>query len=51
MKILTRMTLALAACGLLSGCYEDYVKGDDYSTIYCAFQYDLRSFLVGEGRK
>ena len=45
------MTLALAACGLLSGCYEDYVKDYDYSTIYCAFQYDLRTFVVGEGQK
>lgn len=51
MKKLTRITLALAACGLLSGCYEDYVKDYDYSTIYCAFQYDLRTFVVGEGQK
>lgn len=35
----------------LAGCYEDYVKDYDYSTIYSAFQYDLRTFVVGEGQK
>ncbi|MBO4671384.1 MAG: DUF1735 domain-containing protein [Bacteroidales bacterium] len=51
MKIITRITIVLAACALLAGCYEDYVKDYDYSTIYCAFQYDLRTFVVGEGEK
>jgi hypothetical protein len=51
MKIIKHITLVFAACALLSGCYEDYVKDYDYSTIYCAFQYDLRTFVVGEGEK
>ena len=40
------MTVFLAA-----SCYEDYIKDYDYSTVYCAFQYDLRTFVVGEGEK
>lgn len=34
---------------VLTGCYDDYVK--DYSTsgIYVAYQYDLRTFVIGEG--
>lgn len=51
MKIIKHITLVFAACTLLSGCYEDYVRDYDYSTIYCAFQYDLRTFVVGEGQK
>ncbi|MDY3783683.1 MAG: hypothetical protein SOZ66_05500 [Candidatus Cryptobacteroides sp.] len=33
----------------LTSCYEDYVKDYDYSGVYLAYQYDLRSFVVGEG--
>ncbi len=51
MRIVKRITPVLAACFLLAGCYEDYVKDYDYSTVYCAFQYDLRTFVVGEGEK
>ena len=32
----------------LTGCYEDYVTDYDRSTIYTAYQWDLRSFVVGE---
>ncbi|MGN0189781.1 MAG: hypothetical protein ACI395_09725 [Candidatus Cryptobacteroides sp.] len=33
----------------LTGCYEDYVKDYEYSGVYVAYQYDLRTFVVGEG--
>lgn len=32
----------------LTGCYEDYVKDYDYSGIYAAYQYDLRTFVLDE---
>ena len=51
MKKIKRILPVLAACSLLAGCYEDYVRDYDYSTIYCAYQYDLRTFVVGEGAK
>lgn len=51
MKIVKRIALVFAACFMLAGCYEDYVKDYDFSTVYCAFQYDLRTFVVGEGEK
>ena len=31
-----------------SGCYDDYVEDYDHSGVYVAYQYDLRSFIVGE---
>ena len=41
----------ISALGLLAltGCYEDYVKDFNYSGAYLAYQYDLRTFVVGEG--
>ena len=33
---------------LLVGCYEPYVVDYEYSAVYTAYQYDLRSFVVGE---
>ena len=30
-------------------CYEDYVKDYDYDAVTIAYQYNLRSFVVGEG--
>ncbi len=51
MKRFAHITALLAACCLAAGCYEEYVRDFDYSTIYCAYQYDLRTFVVGEGEK
>ena len=42
---------ALLASAVLTGCYEKYVKDYDYSGVYIAYQYDLRTFVVGEGMK
>lgn len=36
---------------MMTSCYEDFIKDYDQSTIYCAFQYDLRTFVLGEGQK
>ncbi len=36
------------ALTLLSGCYESYIKDYDRSAVYTAYQWDLRSFVVGE---
>lgn len=45
-----RQNLILLLCpALLTGCYDDYVEDYDYSGVYIAYQYDLRSFVVGEG--
>ena len=46
-----RIFAALLATALLTGCYEKYVKDYDYSGVYIAYQYDLRTFVVGEGLK
>ncbi len=43
-KILGLVLLLFAA----TSCYEDYVQDYDYSGIYIAYQYDLRSFVIGE---
>lgn len=36
---------------LFSSCYDEYVKDYDYTTVYMAYQYDLRTFVVGEGMR
>ena len=41
--------LSLLTLVSLTGCYEDYVRDYDYSGVYVAYQYDLRTFVVGEG--
>lgn len=42
--------ILLASAALLDvSCYEPYVKDYDYSSVYSAYQYDLRTFVVGEG--
>ena len=35
----------------LTGCYDDYTMDYDYNAVYVAYQYDLRTFVVGEGMK
>lgn len=36
---------------LTTGCYSDYTMDYEYTGIYSAYQYDLRTFVVGEGMK
>ena len=40
--------LLIAAIGL-TGCYEDYVRDYDNDGVFFAYQYDLRTFVLGEG--
>ena len=44
--IWTASCLALSL--LLTGCYDSYVKDYDQSAVYVAYQWDLRTFVVGE---
>ena len=48
MKKIVAFTILLVC---LTGCYEDYVKDFDYSSIYITYQYDMRTMVVGEGAK
>jgi len=41
----------LLALITLSSCYEDYTLDYDYSAVFVAYQYDLRTFVIGEGMK
>ncbi len=44
-----KKTIAIAfAAFMMTACYEDYVKDYDYTAAYIAYQYDLRTFVVGE---
>lgn len=47
-KIITSLALAAAALCSVS-CYESYVKDFEFDTIYFPYQFDLRTFIVGEG--
>jgi hypothetical protein len=44
-KIFVFLLLSIATVS----CYEDYIKDFDYSSIYFAFQTDVRTLIVGEG--
>lgn len=48
MNIKRIVFLAVITC-FACGCYEDYVRDYDYDAVAIAYQYDLRSFVVGEG--
>ncbi len=47
MKKIQLYLIALAAV-LVTGCYESYLVDYDYDAIYTAYQYDLRTFVLGE---
>lgn len=36
---------------LITSCYDDYIKDFDYNSVYFTYQYDVRTFVVGEGMK
>lgn len=44
-KILMLLILGFA----VSACYDDYILDYDYDAIYFPYQYDVRTFVVGEG--
>ena len=41
--------ILIAAALLMTGCYEDYVHDYGKDGVYFAYQYDLRTFVIGEG--
>lgn len=51
MKYIYKILLFAGVILTANSCYEDFIKDYDYTTAYCAFQYDLRTFVVGEGEK
>ena len=49
MKEMKKIFFVLGALALLAGCYPDYVMDyDDGAAVYSAYQYDLRTFVLGE---
>ena len=44
-----KFSILLVAAIALSGCYEDYVHDYDHDGVFFAYQYDLRTFVIGEG--
>ena len=48
MKRIIHSYLILLAAVLATGCYKDYTMDYDYDAIYTAYQYDLRTFVLGE---
>lgn len=43
-----KIILFIAVCLALTSCYDDYVFDYEYSAVYTAYQYDLRTFIPGE---
>ena len=46
-----KLVLSALAPLLLAGCYKDYTLDYDYTAAYIAYQYDLRTFVIGEEGK
>ena len=43
-----KIIILLTACLALTACYEDFIRDYDHSAIYTMYQYDLRTFILGE---
>ena len=50
-RFMKKIFLFLLISGLASSCYEDYIKDFDYNAVYFTHQFDVRTFVVGEGMK
>ena len=48
MNKMKRYLLLTAVLVMASSCYDPYVKDYDYTAVFAAYQYDLRSFVAGE---
>lgn len=49
MKNMKKTIIFISVLVLLAGCYDDYVMDyDNGSGVYTAYQYDLRTFVLGE---
>ncbi len=46
-KIFIFLILAVS----MASCYEDYIFDNKYDAVYFPYQYDVRTFVVGEGMK
>ena len=52
MNVMKKINFIVAATALAcTGCYDDYVKDFEHTGIYMPYQYDLRTFVVGEGMR
>lgn len=51
MKRVYRILSIATAAFLAAACYDDYVRDYEYSGAFFAYQYDLRTFVVGEGEE
>ena len=49
MNLMKKILLLSVPVLALSACYEPYVTDYEYSAVYVANQYDLRSLVVGAG--
>ena len=48
-NMIKRILISFAAVCILAGCYDDYLRDFDYTAAYITYQYDLRTFVAGEG--
>lgn len=46
-NLITILIVALT----FTSCYDDYITDFKYSSVYFSYQYDVRTFVVGEGMK
>ena len=46
-----KLLIPLIALFFVTGCYDSYVRDFDYTAVYAAYQYDLRTFVLGEEAK
>ena len=52
LNVMKKIKFIVAAVALAcTGCYDDYVKDFEHTGIYMPYQYDLRTFVVGEGMR
>ena len=49
--IMRKLLIPFAALLLVTGCYDNYVRDFDYDAVFAAYQYDLRTFVLGEEAK
>ena len=49
--IMKKLLIPLIALFFVTGCYDSYVRDFDYTAVYAAYQYDLRTFVLGEEAK
>lgn len=48
---MNRILKLIVVVMLMTSCYDEYVKDFEYDAVYFSYQYDVRTFVVGEGMK